>query len=71
MKPNHILKRISTYAQELSAVGRSLILNLDPTAVRLLEDRALSRVPVELWHDIFDFVTSVTSKYEFALDGVV
>jgi hypothetical protein len=34
-----------------------------------VEDRALSRVPVELWRDIFDFVTSVPRKYEFTMDG--
>ena len=33
------------------------------------QDRALSRVPVEIWHDIFEFVTSVPRKYEFTLDG--
>ena len=33
------------------------------------QDRALSRVPIEIWHDIFEFVTSVPRKYEFTLDG--
>jgi hypothetical protein len=27
------------------------------------------RVPIEVWHDIFEFATSVPRKYEFTMDG--
>jgi hypothetical protein len=35
-----------------------------------VQDRALSRVPAEIWHEIFEFVTSVPRKYEFTMDDV-
>jgi hypothetical protein len=34
-----------------------------------VQGRALSKVPVELWREIFAFVTSVPRKYEFTRDG--
>jgi hypothetical protein len=33
------------------------------------QDRALSKVPVELWREIFTFVTSIPHKYEFTRNG--
>jgi hypothetical protein len=33
------------------------------------QDRALSRIPVELWREIFTFVTSVPHEYEFTCNG--
>jgi hypothetical protein len=34
-----------------------------------VQDRAFSRFPVEVWRDIFEFVTTVPRKYEFTMDG--
>jgi len=33
------------------------------------QNRFILKVPVELWHEIFTFVTSVPHQYEFTSNG--